>query len=116
MPELPPGFLRLAPGHFIDDENRMVGWTGPWPPPQTMIMVQSPAAPPGDPEGWTWSDPSKPEIVDALRKGFMHGWLLTELRLDTASQISDEDIVDMTHVIRGAEYVIVGAWTPPKEG
>ena len=53
-----------------------------------------------------------PEARLGLASLVEHGSVVQVLRRESCSQISDTDAEDMTHVARGAVYVLDRAWTP----
>lgn len=83
------GYLRFIGG--IAPVNA-VGWKGPWPPPERMVAM---LAPDGEPV-WAPAGTFPVEMLDAYEH--------QEYEQTSASQLTDEQAAEMTHVVRGAEY------------
>lgn len=99
------GYMQMEPGYGATCRQ---GWTGPWPPPAQMLLIEPKLYP-----FPVWmSMPETAEQLAALREGRAHGWTVHQLEQVSASKIPDADYAGMTHVVRGAEYRVTGPWSP----
>lgn len=86
-----------------DRETRRVGWTGPWPPPEEMVLVVGKFAD----HHWTITEES-PDNRAALQEGKARGMTITRLARETYSRLP----AGLSHVVRGSLYRRAGEWTP----